>query len=349
MKTTQKILLNDCICGELSTPLATRNSFPTSRFTNYWLTAAIYFTTFCILSTSSPALAKTLLHESFDDNSLASRGWYDNTSITISNSGHFSDSTGSAEFRFLQNHTIPSSGAAIRHLFEETETIFISYYVKYSANWQGSNMSAHPHEFQLLTNLESNWAGPAESHLTAYIEQNEGRPKLAIQDTLNVDQTRVGVDLSNATENRGTAGCNGHTDGYVGDCYTWGGISRNGKDWVTSEIFFSDEQGPRYKNDWHHIQAQFSLNSIVDGKGVADGILRMWYDDELIMEHTDVLFRTAQHPNMKFNQLLIAPYIGGSGSPIEQTFWIDELTVSTTKIEITSSIPPSFPTNVTLK
>jgi len=298
-----------------------------------------------VFAIPTPTLGNTLLHESFDDNNLSSRGWYDNTSPVITNNEHALNSIGSLEFQFKKHESIASSGGAIRHKFQETETVFVSYYVKYSANWEGSNMSSHPHEFLLLTNVESDWAAPAETHLTAYIEQNEGTPMLLIQDTLNVDQSRIGTDLSHITEFRATAGCNGDSDGYVSTCYTWGGLSRNGKKWSAGQIYFTDDPGPRYKNDWHLIEAQFTLNSIINDKGIPDGILRLWYDGSLIIEHDDVLFRTAQHPNMKFNQLLIAPYIGGSGSPIDQTFWVDEVSVSTTRTT-TGTVEPSPPTNV---
>ncbi|NOX99421.1 MAG: hypothetical protein GXP30_06785 [Verrucomicrobia bacterium] len=190
--------------------------------------------------------------------------------------------------------------------------------------------------------MESNWAGPAETRLTAYIEHNEGVPVLAIQDTLNVDQSQIGVDLTNITENRGVAGCNGNTDGYSDTCYSFGGTNRNGKIWRAEQIYFSDDPGPTYKNDWHFIEAQFALNSIAQGKGVPDGVLRMWYDGDLIIDYQDVLFRTGENPNMKFNQLLIAPYIGGSGSPIDQTFWVDELTISTTKSAIGGAAEADF-------
>jgi len=40
-----------------------------------------------------------------------------------------------------------------------------------------------------------------------------------------------------------------------------------------------------------------------------------------------VLMRTAQHADMKFNQFIIAPWIG-DGSPIDQTFWLDDLVVA---------------------
>jgi hypothetical protein len=102
--------------------------------------------------------------------------------------------------------------------------------------------------------------------------------------------------------------------------------------WDCDSVYFRDEQGAYYKNDWHHVEAYFKLNNIVAGKGIPDGKIRYWYDEKLLISYDDILFRTAQFPDMKLNQFLIAPYIG-DGSPIEQTMWIDELTVATAPIE----------------
>jgi hypothetical protein len=40
------------------------------------------------------------------------------------------------------------------------------------------------------------------------------------------------------------------------------------------------------------------------------------------------MLRTGQYPDMKFNQFMIAPWIG-DGSPVDQTFWVDDLTIAT--------------------
>src|SRR5256712_173219 len=48
------------------------------------------------------------------------------------------------------------------------------------------------------------------------------------------------------------------------------------------------------------------------------------------------MLRTGAHPNMKFKQLIVAPYIG-DGSPVDQTMWVDNLTVGTGRI--TPSVP----------
>src|SRR5256712_13153409 len=48
------------------------------------------------------------------------------------------------------------------------------------------------------------------------------------------------------------------------------------------------------------------------------------------------MLRTGAHPNMKFKQLIVAPYIG-DGSPVDQTMWVDNLPVGTGRI--TPSVP----------
>jgi len=272
-----------------------------------------------------------LFQEYFDDADFTSRGWYDNTNLQLSTTEHIAGSTSSVEFHFNQGATTPTSGSAIRRKFIETDEIYASYHVKYSSNWEGSNRGYHPHEFLILTNLDGDWIGPAYTHLTAYIEQNEGEPLLAIQDGQNIDESNIGVDLTDITEVRAVAGCNGDSDGHgEGDCYWAGSAHRNGKGWRAGDVYFADTPGPYYKSDWHFVEAYFKLNSISGGKGIADGVVRYWYDGQLIIDHDDVMLRTGQHPDVKFNQFMIAPWIG-DGSPVDQTFWVDDLTVATSR------------------
>ena len=64
----------------------------------------------------------------------------------------------------------------------------------------------------------------------------------------------------------------------------------------------------------------------------ADGIVRAWFDGRLVIDRTDVILRSTDFPNMKFNQFLLAPYFGPGLLPHEQTLWIDELTVGTRRL-----------------
>jgi hypothetical protein len=233
------------------------------------------------------------------------------------------------EFHFPQGATKPETNGG-RLLFTPTPSVYVSFWIKYSANWTGSDRPYHPHEFHFVTTENGQWVGPAYTHLTTYIEHNEGVPLLALQDGENIDEANIDVNLSDVTEQRSVAGCNGSTDGYADDCYFNGSVHMNGKQWKAAEVYFSDTPGPRYKNDWHHVEAYFQLNTIEDGKGVCDGVLRYWYDSELIIDHDNVLLRTGIHTDMQFNQFLVLPYIG-DGSPVAQTMWLDDLTIATAK------------------
>jgi hypothetical protein len=223
-------------------------------------------------------------------------------------------------------------GTPSRHLFQSTDSVYLSFYIKHSASWVGSGKPYHPHMFHFLTNLDPAYAGPAYTHLTAYVEELGGFPQLVVQDGKNIDETRVGVDLTNITENRAVAGCNGDSDGHgSGECYQSGSVHWNGKKWRPNQTYFDNIPGsPRYKGDWHLVEAYFKLNTIVNGKGMKDGVLRYWYDGSVVLDLTNVVLRTGAHPTMQFNQFLVAPYIG-DGSPVDQTFWIDNLMIATAR------------------
>lgn len=286
-----------------------------------------------LISLATVSVSQTVFFiETFDDSNLAARGWYDNTNLRFSDIEHIPGSQRSAEYRFLQGARTPQSGGGIRRLFPASDEVYLSYWVKYSTNWTGSNRPYHPHEFHFVTNKDDRWVGPAWTNLTTYIEQNEGRPLMGIQDGRNIDAARINQDLTAITENRAVAGCNGSSDRYPkGDCYNSGTEWRNGKSWKANRVVFTDTTGRYDKNEWHFIEAYFRLNRIVDGKGIADGIVRYWFDGQLMIDAPDVMLRTGRHADMKFNQFLIAPYIG-DGSPVDQTMWVDDLTVASSRI-----------------
>ncbi len=247
----------------------------------------------------------------------------------ISEKEHVKGSRASAEFHFPLGAVTPVSGAAMRHLFTPSVGVYVSYDIKHSESWTGSNRPYHPHEFHLLTTEDDSYSNLAFTHLTAYIEENEGFPQMSIQDGANVDQSRVREDLTAVTENRSVAGCNGDSDGYGdGDCYPRDGKYWNGKTWRAKKAWYTDNPGKYDKNAWHHVEAYFKLNSIKDGKGIADGVIRYRFDGETVFDVQNAVMRTGTHPDMKFNQFVIAPYIG-DGSPVDQTFWLDNLILRT--------------------
>jgi hypothetical protein len=297
------------------------------------------------LSTAISSVSSVLFEEKFEDPNVASRGWYDNTTLSLSTAEHIAGSTASLEYRWSAGGTVPVNGASARRQFAPTDSVYLRYWVKYSSNWVGqSQVSYGHHEFYLLTDLESAYSNLAYTHLTAYVEENKGVAQLAIQDGANVDETRIGVDLTAVTERRAVSGCNGtYPDAYATlSCYLAGpNVHWNGKQWRTTPIFDSTPGSSTYKNSWHQIEVFFRLNSILNGVGQRDGLVQYWYDGRLLFDRQDVVFRTGQNPTMRFNQFVMAPYMG-DGSPVDQRFWIDDLTVATARL----TPVPAPPTNV---
>src|SRR5206468_3938292 len=110
----------------------------------YWLVVGSALLT--VISSDSapppppPPGGRLLFQEDFENSNLGARGWYDNTSATISTTEHQSG-TASAQYHWLKGATSPTSGDAQRHKFTASNSVYISYYVKYSTNWVGSGQS----------------------------------------------------------------------------------------------------------------------------------------------------------------------------------------------------------------
>lgn len=277
-----------------------------------------------------------LFQESFDNVNLSSRGWYDQAgTVKVSTAEHIPGSTASLEVNFNAGSIIPVNVGAGRHLFTASDAVYLSYWVKYSTTWVGSGVGFHPHEFHFLTNEDDQFVSPAYNHLTVYIEhnyQNGGYAVMATQDAANIDQAHSGEDLTNITENRAVSGCNGNPEGLEQSCFLDSDIHLfvNGRQWKSAQTVFKPNPGPGYKGDWHHVEVFVKLNTIQGGKGQQDGISQYWFDGTLVIDKHTLIYRTGVHTSMKFNQFLMAPYIG-VGSPVAQTMWVDELEVRTAK------------------
>ena len=152
-----------------------------------------------------------------------------------------------------------------------------------------------------MTTENGKYHGPAASHLTIYIEPVNGKLRLATQDIQNKDTPH------------------GLTQGLLKGGY-------NGRYFDSEDILFDD-------GEWHCVEVMFKLNSLdVAGDGPnRDGELRGWVDGELVVERTDVVFRSTDFPRMQFNQFMMLPYFH-HGVPQDQTLWIDELAVGTGRI-----------------
>jgi hypothetical protein len=214
-------------------------------------------------------------------------------------------------------------------MLDPAEGLTVSYDIRFSENWNfaAADTLFPPNLLYLLTNADGQWGNPVTSHLTLFVDHLDGRVNLGMRDILNIDTQRLGQDLTRETETRAVAGGNGSSDKYPGAAYEKDGSVFNLKHIVSPSVYFSDTPGNNYKGDWHHVSAHVQLNSIVDGKAVANGVVRLSCDGELVLNYTDVVFRTGQFPEMKFNQLLLLPYIV-SGAAADQSVWLDNLQVS---------------------
>jgi hypothetical protein len=277
-----------------------------------------------------------LFEEDFENTSIASRGWYDNTRVLLSTTEHISGSTSSAQYHWLAGATTPTSGGSQRHKFTPSNSFYLSYYVKYSTNWVGSGVAYHPHEFYTLSTLDGDYDGPSNNFLDVYVEhnyQNGGRPRIEIQDNkaVNYSYGALPNNLIAVTENRSAGGCNGVVETNIySECFNFGSYWYNDKQ-ITGPVVFQPNPGAGYKNNWNFVEAYFQLNTIVNGIGQANGVMQYWFNGTLIIDRHDILYRTGAHPTLQFSQFLIAPYIG-DGSPVDQSMWVDNLRVATARI-----------------
>jgi len=290
-----------------------------------------------------PGGGTVLFQEKFDDSAFTSRGWYDGPAGTISTAEHASASTSSFQCAFVIGATSCSGGKPARHKITPTETVYLSFWLKFSSNWVGSGKPYHPHMFHFLNNLDNDWVGPSHTYLTTYTEVVQGKAFLGLQDSKNVDlacilkndDSFVGCSGSFATypftENRSVCACNGLAGYLQGrDCFSNGnGTWYSSRSW-TSNNAFADAAGPNYKGDWHFVEVYFAMNDIQAGKGVPNGKIRWVQDGVTLIKSDQILLRTNAHATLKFSQFAMLPYIG-DGSPVAQSFWVDDLTVATAK------------------
>lgn len=242
-----------------------------------------------------------LFSESFDDADLLNRGWYDGAKFRIVSDVAYAG-RGCIEYGWKDRGTNPYTSSGVRHSLEATNELFIRYYIRFSEDWDWSRRPYHPHLTHFLTTENSKWHGPARSHLTLYVEPVNGKLRLGATDMENENMPH------------------GLTQGPLRGGY-------NGKVYDSKDHVFKD-------NNWHCVEAQFKLNTLDLEKDTAnlDGVIRGWFDNKLVIDHSDIIFRTTDFPNMKWNQFLLTPHFGPGMLPHAQTLWIDELVVSKTRI-----------------
>lgn len=258
----------------------------------------------CLLFSLSVCFSQSdespLFSESFEDDEMESRGWYDGTTCRIS--GDARQGKGCIEYEWVEGQQKVQGSSIRRHLFKPNHEIYVRFYLKLSEGWQWTGVNYHPHFMHFMTTENSEYHGPATSHLTLYIEPVNGKLRLAATDIQNKDMSH------------------GLTQGELKGGY-------NGKLYDSQEILFKDTK-------WHCIEAYFKLNSldIMNDRPNNDGVVMGWFDGEKVIKRTDVVLRSTDFPDMQLNQFLIAPYFGPGLLNNNQKLWIDELVIGTNKI-----------------
>jgi hypothetical protein len=249
-----------------------------------------------------------LFVEHFDDPELLTRKWYDGQTFQISQTKPF-HGAGCVEYAWKARTTNPFSSSGIRRQFEPSTSVALRTYWRLSRDWGWSGRGYHPHLMHFMTTENAAYAGPAASRLTVYIEPVNGKLRLAAQDIQNKDAP------------------SGLTQGPLKGGY-------NGQFYDSQDVLFDDDE-------WHCVEAFYQLNSIDPATGLAnrDGVARGWFDGRLVIDRNDLVLRSADFPDMKFNQFLLLPYFGPGLLPHEQTLWIDELAVGTQRIGPLPSSP----------
>lgn len=279
------------------------------------------------VSNSAPASRTVYFQEGFDANTLPSRGWFDDEDGVDLDTDVKVSGTSSLRLTWSSSSTRPNLIEAIRHAITATDSLYISVYWRFNADWVGSGVSYHPHLINVLSDADGEWDGLAQSVLDTYLEVSYLTPRIETQDAKNVN-TSLGAlpnDLTATTEDRDVSGCNGCKSGSDcgngSECTYYGTVIpySNGRQW--------DYPSSITTNNWYKVEAYFKMNTITGSVANADGIQKLWINGVLVGNKTNIVYRTNKNPTLKWKTFVIAPWIG-DGSPQNQTMWMDELEVS---------------------
>ena len=85
------------------------------------------------------------------------------------------------------------------------------------------------------------------------------------------------------------------------------------------------------RNRWYKV----TLHSVINTAGRLDGVAQVWLDDQLVIDYSDVGYRSSSQSGLGFTEADISPVYGGSAGlvkPATDYQWYDLMTVSTSDI-----------------
>ena len=272
-----------------------------------------------------------LFEEHFDDGDFAKRGWYDGQTGTLTTSDPAPGSSSALQCLFDDAAEQRCKGGAPgRHLFGPTESVYLGYWVKYGGGFTTAI------ELFLHTDVDGDYVGPASSRLSLSLSTaDDGRVYFRLEDNENVDVACVKLtdgtvigcagdafDAYPFGEARSVCACNGllgDLDAY--DCFQ---VSRDR--YFSRRYWYSSAPVLRHdtRSQWQRVEVYVQMNSIAGGVGVPDGRLYYAVDGEVLIALDRILFRTGEHPTMRWSHIMLAPVYGADGTQL----WLDELTVA---------------------
>jgi hypothetical protein len=108
-------------------------------------------------SADGDAKARPLFAESFDDDRLEDRSWYDLGKTRVV--GDAFAGKGCLEYEWTDAQSGAKGSSPARRLFEPTERVYVRYYLKLSKGWGWSGRNYHPHMTHFLTTENGKWHG----------------------------------------------------------------------------------------------------------------------------------------------------------------------------------------------
>ncbi|BBO67258.1 hypothetical protein DSCA_11880 [Desulfosarcina alkanivorans] len=277
-----------------------------------------------------------IMSESFENNSWSSRGWYDGTDSTGTALGGYQGNA--LRWTWTTGSTRPTGFSTIRRVLDESvDEFLIEYYVKHDTGWQGSGLAWHPHLIHVLSSEDTAYQGFAGSNSNLYFESivsnGKNYPVIHHQDLVRaVSGTN---DLTEVTESRSANHCDtpyALTGATSGTCYDSGG-------WYSASTW-NPKTVAIPANVWTKITAYVKMNTFSSGVANFDGIMKLWVNDSLAIDSNTVLYAAGAYEGATWDKLALAPWIG-DGSPVNQTMWLDELSIWSVQDTGNTIDPPS--------
>lgn len=123
------------------------------------------------------------------------------------------------------------------------------------------------------------------------------------------------------------------------DRFIWDGGSQWSGQWQGLQ---QNQTVTKYRtNVWECTEVEVIHNT----PGQANGTMRVWINDQLVMQRMGIKFRDDP---ISWNALMLNAWYGSPGVPKNQYGWVDQVVVSTDRINCasTSAAPPEAPKNV---